>query len=139
MEGKGNVSKGLRNMKVYIVDDSRLMLNRLKAMLTTLPGVEVVGHAQDPITGLRFIGETKPDAVILEAKSSRSRGIDLLGNIKRHHPSSVVLMLTNGKVSGQRAKGGAHADFTLDKFTELNKVAAVFKQLTRSNLRAYAV
>ncbi len=118
-------------MRVLILDDSKVMRQRLVAMLSHVPEVEVVGEAEDPLKGLRRIREIKPDAVILDVRNQRRRGIDILRNIKKNSPAPVVLMLTNEFYPKQRrAVIQDKADFFLDKFTELDRLGSVFRELT---------
>jgi chemotaxis response regulator CheB len=70
-------------MTVLILDDSKVMRKRLVAILSNLRDVEVVGEAEDPLEAIRRIGEIKPDAVIMDVKKQRIRGIDLLRSIKK--------------------------------------------------------
>jgi len=53
-------------MKVFIVDDSEVVCERLTAMLSELPGIEIVGQAQDAAKAISSVRKLQPDAVILE-------------------------------------------------------------------------
>lgn len=118
-------------MRVLILDDSKVMHKRLVAILSNLPDVEVVEEAKDPLKAMRRIGDIKPDAVILDFRNQRIRGVDLLRNIKKNRPAPVVLMLTSKFYPWhERTQMRDSADFYLDKFTELHKLGPVFKNLT---------
>jgi chemotaxis response regulator CheB len=118
-------------MRVLIMDDSKVMRKRLVAILSNLPGVEVVGEAEDPLMTIRRVGEIKPDAVILDVRNQRIRGIDLLRNIKKNQPSPFVLMLTSKFYQWHKKTHlRDEADFSLDKFTELDRLGSALENLT---------
>jgi DNA-binding NarL/FixJ family response regulator len=125
VNGKENI------MKVLILDGSKIMRKRLVAILSNLPEIEVVGEAEDPLKTIRRIAEIKPDAVILDFRNQRIRGIDLLRNIKKNQPAPFVLMLTS-KFYQEHVRSYIQdkADLFLDKFTELDRLGPASENLT---------
>ncbi len=121
-------------VKVLIVDDSRVMRRRLVALLSPFTDVEIIGEASDPLKAISYIRELRPDAVILDIRNRRRSGIDILRNIRKNNPAPKVLALTN-YFYPQRTRRSMDdtADFSVDKFVELNKIHAVLKQLTQSS------
>ena len=51
----------MSKIKVLIIDDSALVRKLLTGMLSSAPGIEVVGVAQDPYIARDKIKELKPD------------------------------------------------------------------------------
>jgi len=49
-------------MKVFIADDSRVVVERLADLLEEVPGAQLVGQAGDVPEAVRGIQEMKPDA-----------------------------------------------------------------------------
>lgn len=117
-------------MKVFIADDSEVVCERLTAMLSELPGVEVVGKATDSSEAIRSIRELHPDAVILDIRMPGGSGIDVLKAIKKDNYAPRVIVLTNYPYPQYRkACMDAGAEFFLDKSTEFEKVTELIKQL----------
>lgn len=113
-------------MRVFVLDESAVIRERLKAILSRLPEMEVIGEAGDPIEGIHFIRQLKPDAVILDFRSHRRSGIDIARNIKKITPSPIVVMLTNRLCPTSRKECmDNEVDFFFDKFTELDKLIVI--------------
>ncbi|MDZ7260620.1 MAG: response regulator transcription factor [candidate division KSB1 bacterium] len=121
-------------MRVFIADDSAIVRERLRAMLSELPEIEIVGEAQDPVEATSSIRALKPDAVILDIRMPGGSGIDVLQNIKQDKPAPMVIILTNYPYPQYQKKcRAAGADFFFDKSTEFDKITEVFKQFIRDS------
>jgi len=75
-------------LTVYIVDDSQVMRERLKELVSDTPGTKVVGQSADPFEALNSIRKSNPNVVILDIRLPGRSGIDLLKDIKKN-PASV--------------------------------------------------
>jgi len=121
-------------MKVFIVDDSAVVRERLRAMLSELTEIEIIGEAQAPLEVKNSVRKVKPDAVILDIRMPGGSGIDVLQNIKKDKPAPIVIILTNYPYPQYRKKCmDAGADFFFDKSTEFDKITEVFKQLIQDS------
>jgi DNA-binding NarL/FixJ family response regulator len=119
-------------MKVFIADDSKVLCERLIEMLSDVPGIEVIGHAQDVLESLAAIKKLNPDIVILDIRMPGGSGMDVLQAIKQEKHAPMVIMLTNYPYPQYRKKClGLGADYFFDKSTEFEKVTELFKQLRR--------
>lgn len=110
-------------MKVFLVDDSAQVIERLLEMLAPLPGVEVIGHAADIPEALLSLRAAIPDVVLLDLHLPSGSGIEVLEAIKREMPATIVIVLTNYTFPQykQRCLGlGAYA--FLDKSTDFTSV-----------------
>ncbi len=118
-------------MKVFIVEDSPLVVDRLMAMFAEFEGgVEVVGRADDAVAAIGSIRDLRPDAVILDIRLRRGTGLDVLETVKRDQQAPMVMMLTNYPHPQYRRRCLEHgADYFLDKSTEFDCVRGVFKDL----------
>jgi DNA-binding NarL/FixJ family response regulator len=120
-------------MNVFIVDDSKIVVEKLTAMLSAIDGVECVGHARNALDAIRSIVEMKPDVVILDIRlNGGGNGMDVLEQIKKENPPPVVIMLTNYPYPQYRKKcQGLGADFFFDKVTDIEKLYETFDQLMK--------
>ena len=120
-------------MKVFIADDSLVLRERLEEMLSELPGIEIMGYAQDVPEALTSINTLKPDVVILDIRMPGGSGVDVLQNIKKDKQTPMVIVLTNYPYPQYRKKCmELGADFFFDKSTEFGKVTAIFKHLIKT-------
>jgi len=62
-------------MRVLLVDDEALALDRLRVFFGDIEGVEVVGQAQDGDEALEKIAELRPDLVILDIQMPGKTGL----------------------------------------------------------------
>jgi DNA-binding NarL/FixJ family response regulator len=83
-----------RRSKLLLVEDHELVRAHLTALLQREPDLEVHGEAGAGATALSLLGRQEPDLVILDAASKRSRGLDLLKELKGFRPQLPVLMVS---------------------------------------------
>ncbi len=120
-----------KSMKVFLVDDSVVIRERLKRLLTDVQGVQVIGEAGDALVlTTDAILEQKPDVVLLDIHLLDGSGIDVLQRLKKAKPAPAVIILTNYPYPQYRQKClDAGADFFFIKSTEFDKVVPALKQL----------
>jgi DNA-binding NarL/FixJ family response regulator len=120
-------------LKVFIADDSEIIRERLKIMISEIGEVEIIGEADNVSEALNAIQRLKPDVVVLDIRMPGGSGIGLLKNIKNSEPAPMVIMLTDYSYPQYRKKCmDFGAEFFFEKSSEFEKVMEVFKQLIRS-------
>ncbi len=121
-------------MKVFIVDDSALVRERIIAMISENPGLEITGQAKNAQEGINSILKLKPDVVILDIRMPGGNGIEVLTNIKKNKSAPTIIILTNYPYPQYRKKCmEAGADYFFDKSTEFNKIIEVIKKLIKES------
>jgi len=119
-------------MKVLIVDDSVILRDRLREMLSGIQGIEIIGEVQDEFEAIEFTKKLKPDMVILDIRMPRGNGFGVLQYIKKEQPDTIVIMLTNYPYPQYRKKCmDLGADYFFDKLTEFERIPEMLKQITR--------
>ncbi len=118
-------------MRVFIIDDSAIVRERLTAMLSELEGIEIVGYAEDAFSAIDGVRAVKPDVVILDIQMPGSAsGIYALEKIRCESPAPTIIMLTNYSYPQYRKRcADAGAAFFFDKSTEFERVPEVLKAL----------
>jgi len=117
-------------MRVFIADDSAVIVERLADLLKDIPGVELAGQAGDAPEAVRCIQKIKPDAVILDLQMPGGSGLDILRAIRPDHPGLHVLICTNYPYPQYREEClRAGADFFLDKSAEFEKIPGILRKL----------
>ena len=126
-------------MKVFLVDDSALMRQRLRRMLADVHDVHVIGEAGEVQEATDAILEQKPDVVLLDIQLFNGSGIDVLQNLKKAQPAPAVIILTNYPYPQYRQKCmEAGADFFFVKSSEFDRVVPALKQLMQQALNSQA-
>jgi DNA-binding NarL/FixJ family response regulator len=119
-----------RNIKVFVADDSIVLRERLLGMLREMPGIEVLGCAEDGLHAIDSIRQLKPDVVVLDIQMPRGTGLDVLKNVKHGGLGPKVIVFTNFPYPQYRKRAMEYgADFFLDKTTEFEKLRELFGQL----------
>ncbi|MDP8208465.1 MAG: response regulator transcription factor [Candidatus Electryonea clarkiae] len=122
-------------IKVVIVDDSILILDRLKVMLAEIPSVEVIGEAGDKDEAVKLILECKPDVAILDIRMPGGSGIEVLKIIKDKSPEIMVMMLTNYPYQQYRDKCKQEGcEYFFDKATEMRMLEDVLRNMAKGNV-----
>jgi DNA-binding NarL/FixJ family response regulator len=119
-------------LKVFLVEDSPLLRSRLEAMLSSIPGASVVGHAESADEAIDGIRATAPDAVVLDLGLRSGNGFDVLRAAAAPSPQIAFYVLTNHPIDAFRAAAqrlGARGFF--DKSTEFEALKAALAGLAR--------
>ena len=117
-------------MRIFLVDDSAVFLQRLKRMLADVQEIQVIGEAGAVQEATDAIFKQKPDVVLLDIHLFNGSGIDVLQTLKKATPAPAVIILTNYPFPQYRQKClDAGADFFFVKSTEFDQVVPALKQL----------
>ncbi len=81
-------------IRVLIVDDHPIMRDGLRALIDSLPDVEVAGEAADGDSARRETQITHPDVVLMDLHMPGTNGVDATRAILRSVPGTRVLVLT---------------------------------------------
>jgi DNA-binding NarL/FixJ family response regulator len=110
-------------LRVYLVEDSQPVRERLEAMLATIEGAQSVGHAAGADEAIRAILAEQPDAVLCDVQLAQGSGFDVLRAVRAAAPEIELYVLTNFTSEPYRrlaARLGAREFF--DKSTELGRL-----------------
>ena len=110
-------------LKVFLVEDSPIVRERIETLLGSIAGARTVGHAEDADDAITAILAAHPDAVVLDLKLARGSGFDVLRALRRDAPEIDVYLLTNHAAEPYRrlaGKLGARGFF--DKSTQFECV-----------------
>jgi DNA-binding NarL/FixJ family response regulator len=83
-----------RPTRLLLVDDHPLVREGLKARLSTLPSLEVVGEAGDAQEAAQQVAATQPDLVLMDVGMKDVNGIDLTRQLLAERPDLLVLVLS---------------------------------------------
>ncbi|MGD2036352.1 MAG: response regulator [Desulfobacterales bacterium] len=121
-------------LSVYIVDDSKVMRERLTESVIDLAGIQIAGESGDPVEALDGIKKAHPDVVILDIRLPQRSGIDVLKDIKEDPASPIVIMITNYPYRQYRqACMAAGADYFFSKLDEFEMIRKTLGRIGRNH------
>ena len=120
------------DMKVFVVEDSAAVRERLLEMLQEVEDVEVVGEAEAFDSAVSGILSTRPDVAVLDIKlaDDRGSGIDVLTEVKKALPGMRAIVLSNyATPQHMKASADAGAEFFLDKSADFERITEILEQM----------
>lgn len=84
----------MRKIRVLIVDDHTLVRDGIRALLSLVADVEVVGEAANGKEALEKVKELAPDVVLMDLSMPLMGGLEATRRIRREFPRTQVLALT---------------------------------------------
>lgn len=135
--GAGN-SASSSGMKVFIVEDSPDVRERLLDIVRDVEGMEVVGDAATFDDAIRGILATLPQVAILDVRlaGGRGTGIDVLQHVMAHLPALKAIVLSNF-ATPQYVKASIEtgARYFLDKTVEFERIGDILREFQAEETR----
>ncbi|WP_370476627.1 response regulator [Tamlana flava] len=125
-------------IKVVLADDHVLVRDGIRALLEDQSGIIVVDEASNGKEALEIIEKNKPDVLIVDIRMPEMNGIEVVGEINKHHKDVKTLVLSmhdseeyvvqsiQAGADGYLLKGASKEEF----LKALNKVASGGKYFT---------
>ena len=120
------------DMKVFVVEDSAAVRERLVEMIRDIKDVEVVGEATTYDTAVAGIIDTRPDVAVLDIKlaNESGSGIDALIEVRKTLPGIRAIVLSNYTTPQHlKASADAGAEYFLDKSIDFERVGEILEQM----------
>ena len=123
------------DMKVFVVEDSAAVRERLVEMIRDVEDVEVVGEAASYGQAVSRIAESLPDVAILDIKlaDDEGSGIDVLNEVRKSQPGIRAIVMSN-YVTPQHVKASADAgaEYFLDKSVDFGRIPEILRRMSGS-------
>lgn len=81
-------------IRVLLVDDQEMIRVGFRMVLDSLPGIEVVGEADDGDTALDLVARVPADVVLMDVRMPRMSGVEATRRIRELPDAPRVLILT---------------------------------------------
>ncbi|HEV7822905.1 MAG TPA: response regulator transcription factor [Burkholderiales bacterium] len=121
-----------KTLKVYIVEDSPVLRDRVIESLEESGNSRIVGSAETEEDAVNGIIDSAPDAVVLDIQLREGNGLNVLRRLRNIdlEVRPLVIILTNYNYPEFRYRAmTAGTDYFFDKATELHRVAEIIGSL----------
>ncbi|CAK9890105.1 response regulator [Pseudomonas fluorescens] len=81
-------------IRLALVDDHSLVRDGIRALLSVIPTVTVVGEAENGATAIEMVEHSKPDLLLVDINLPDINGLDLTRKLRDRYPSLKVLVLS---------------------------------------------
>ena len=79
---------------VVVADDQSAVREGLVLLLGTLPGIAVIGEAEDGEAAVEAVAAKNPQVVLMDLNMPRCDGVEATRRIRASHPQTQVVVLT---------------------------------------------
>jgi DNA-binding NarL/FixJ family response regulator len=115
---------------VLLVEDSRLLADRLRESLESLEGVSVVGSVADELAAAEAVAARRVDAIVLDLQLRQGTGFGLLERLGRARPT--VIVFTNYELPEYRRRAKAlGVEHFLSKSRDYDRLPELIQDLEK--------
>jgi DNA-binding NarL/FixJ family response regulator len=82
------------NLHVLLADDHALVRAGMRALLTELPGVQVVAETGDGQEALQLIRDVKPDVALLDIAMPGMNGLEVTSRSSKEYPRTRIIIVS---------------------------------------------
>ena len=121
-------------LRVMVIEDSRLIRERLLDLIATCDGFEVVAEVETEAEALAELSRRRFDAVVVDLQLREGSGFGVLTALRRQDRRPLTMVLTNTSTRPVRERClalGAHHFF--DKSNEFERVAQALDALRNTS------
>ena len=127
-----------RPLRIFLVEDSEVIRERLTESISSLPNVHVVGHADTEAHAITAVRHTPCDVLVLDLQLRTGHGFNVLKAVRGRPYGSqlIVIVLTNFTSSQYRDRCmEMGADYFFDKSREYDRVCDVLEEMAHHRPR----
>ena len=118
-------------MKIFLVEDSLPIRQRLVEMIEAAGAHNVVGEADNYDDALSGIGSSSPDVAIFDVNLASGNGIAALAEAKRRQPALHGIVMSNYATPQHRkASAEAGAEYFLDKSADFERITDILSSMS---------
>lgn len=82
-------------IRILITDDHIVVREGLRTLISTEPGLEVIGEAADGVQAVQLACELEPDVILMDMVMPKMSGLEAIKKIKEECPDARILVLTS--------------------------------------------
>jgi DNA-binding NarL/FixJ family response regulator len=115
-------------IRVLLVEDSRVLTERLRESLDTLENVEVVGAVSDESAAVALAREQKVDVIILDLQLREGTGFGVMQRLGQSRPK--VIVFTNYMLPEyQRLAKSLGVEYFLSKSLDYERLPLLIQEI----------
>ena len=120
-----------RNLSVLLVEDSRVLAERLRETLLSVPGVQLTGTVDSEADAVAALQRQPVDVVLLDLHLRQGTGFGVLRAIPSDQiKKTVVIVLTKYDLAEyRRAAAALGAKHFLDKLRDFDRLPTLLQQI----------
>ncbi|HEY9722465.1 MAG TPA: response regulator transcription factor [Oscillatoriaceae cyanobacterium] len=85
----------VKTTRLMLADDHPIVLSGLKAVLSEVPDLEIVGEATNGLDAVKLAKQLQPDILLLDIHMPKLDGLAALPAIREQAPETKVIVLTS--------------------------------------------
>ena len=131
-----NSKSRARRLRVYLVEDSTIMVGLLRDLLTVDPRLEVVGESTNANTAIAGIAALVPDVAVIDIALEDSSGFDVLKALGKIDRDACPLRIVLSNFASERYRTEAArlgADYFFDKNGEILELLKTLAAIAERN------
>ncbi|KKA04633.1 regulator [Pseudomonas ogarae] len=97
-------------IRVALVDDHSLVRDGIRALLSVMPQLDVVGEAENGAQAIEMVGRCQPDLLLMDIGLKDKNGLELTRLLGKQYPSLKILILSmydNHEYVSESVRSGA--------------------------------
>ena len=119
-----------RSLSVLLVEDSKVLAERLSEMLTGITGLDLAAVVDTEAAALGAIEEGTIDVILLDLHLRQGTGFGVLRGLTRRSKRPVVVVLTNYDLAEYRRTATAlGSEYFLDKVRDVDQLPDVMDKI----------
>jgi DNA-binding NarL/FixJ family response regulator len=83
------------SIRILLVDDHRLILQGIKALLQREEDFEIVGEANDGRSAIQKVADVQPDVIVMDLQMPELHGVEATRQAMSQHPGVKVIALSS--------------------------------------------
>ena len=126
---KKGVVKNKKKLSVLIVEDSLLIVKRLRLLLNDFDCVDQIYQANNADEALLISTQLRPSVIFLDIKIPGRSGVEVLPDLLKQNNSTVIVLSNYSDDSYRKLCMDIGASYFLDKSNEFDKIKEILNTI----------
>ena len=126
---KKGVVENKKKLSVLIVEDSLLIVKRLRLLLNDFDCVDQIYQANNADEALLISTQLRPSVIFLDIKIPGRSGVEVLPDLLKQNNSTVIVLSNYSDDSYRKLCMDIGASYFLDKSNEFDKIKEILNTI----------